>query len=158
MTDTSLTMRQLAPVDFHLADRFYDTTSYHSRCSAHELVFVAEDAGRVVGVVRLEPVEDVQVLRGMYLAEDYQGRGVGSALLQFIRPWLDRKPAMCLPFDHLGAFYATVGFQPVQVSELPAVMQQRDAHYRSQGHRIMAMVRQVNADRAGHDMAQVEAG
>ena len=110
----------------------------------------------MIGVVRLEPVEDVQVLRGMYLDEAYQGRGVGSALLQFIRPWLDRKPCLCLPFDHLATFYGTVDFRQVPVSELPAFMQQRDAHYRSQGHRIMAMAREANPDRTGHDMAQVE--
>jgi GNAT superfamily N-acetyltransferase len=40
-----------------------------------------EDGGRLVGVMGIQPVGDVDLIRHAYVAPDAQGRGVGGALL-----------------------------------------------------------------------------
>ncbi len=42
----------------------------------------AEDGGRLVGIMGIQPVRDVELIRHAYVAPDRQRRGVGAALLE----------------------------------------------------------------------------
>ncbi|HEY2599242.1 MAG TPA: GNAT family N-acetyltransferase, partial [Candidatus Dormibacteraeota bacterium] len=44
-----------------------------------------EAAGGVVGVMGIQPVRDVELIRHAYVAPDSQGRGVGGELLEHLR-------------------------------------------------------------------------
>ncbi len=45
----------------------------------------AEDAGELVGVMGIQPVKDVNLIRHAYTLPSHQGRGIGSALLAHLR-------------------------------------------------------------------------
>jgi GNAT superfamily N-acetyltransferase len=46
---------------------------------------VCEMDGRVVGVMGIQPVQNVHLIRHAYVLPEYQGRGVGSALMGHLR-------------------------------------------------------------------------
>jgi GNAT superfamily N-acetyltransferase len=43
-----------------------------------------EDGGRLLGIMGVQPVRDVNLIRHAYVVPDSQGRGVGSALLEHL--------------------------------------------------------------------------
>jgi len=43
-----------------------------------------EDAGRLVGIMGIQPVRDVNLVRHAYVVPEAQGRGVGGALLEHL--------------------------------------------------------------------------
>jgi GNAT superfamily N-acetyltransferase len=43
-----------------------------------------EDDGSLVGVMGIEPVKDVTLIRHSYVLPEYQGRGIGKALLKHL--------------------------------------------------------------------------
>ena len=44
-----------------------------------------EDDGRIVGVMGIQPVRDVHLIRHAYVLPEYQGRGIGRQLLTELR-------------------------------------------------------------------------
>ena len=46
--------------------------------------------GILVGVMGIQPVKDVDLIRHAYVAPDYQGHGIGAALLDHLRPKTQR--------------------------------------------------------------------
>lgn len=45
----------------------------------------AEEDGELVGVMGIQPVKDVRLIRHAYTLPSYQGRGIGSRLLKHLR-------------------------------------------------------------------------
>jgi GNAT superfamily N-acetyltransferase len=43
-----------------------------------------EDAGELLGIMGIQPVRDVNLIRHAYVVPDSQGRGIGSALLEHL--------------------------------------------------------------------------
>jgi N-acetylglutamate synthase-like GNAT family acetyltransferase len=78
-----------------------------------------EDAGTLVGVMGLQKVRDVTLIRHAYVRPAYQGRGIGGALLatlagQISRPLLVGTWAAA---EWAIRFYAQHGFRQVSVLE-----------------------------------------
>jgi GNAT superfamily N-acetyltransferase len=44
-----------------------------------------EESRRLVGVMGFQPLEDVTLIRHAYVLPDYQGRGLGSKLLEHLK-------------------------------------------------------------------------
>lgn len=44
-----------------------------------------EEAGSLIGVMGIQPIRDVTLIRHAYVRTEQQGRGIGSALLNFLR-------------------------------------------------------------------------
>lgn len=44
-----------------------------------------EEAAKLVGVMGFQPIKDVTLIRHAYVLPDYQGRGIGSRLLNYLK-------------------------------------------------------------------------
>ena len=122
--------------------RLYRATGYAGRVDPeNDRALVALVGDVFVGVVRLCHEYRVTVLRGMRVADSYQRRGIGTALLRGLEPLLTAQDCYCLPFTHLERFYSLIGFQTMQDGEVPGFLSARTARYRSKGEAISPMVR-----------------
>lgn len=120
---------------------FYETVGYGGGVTTADLVLVATRDRSLAGVVRLCQDQGVTVLRGMQVAPDCRRQGIGLALLAACGPWLGPGPAYCLPYAHLGKFYARAGFLPAAPATLPRFLADRLAAYRLAGQQVIAMRR-----------------
>lgn len=75
-----------------------------------------EDDGVLVGVMGIQPVRDVDLIRHAYVAPAHQRRGVGGALLAALAPAGAERPVLVGTWAAAGwaiAFYRRHGFAPV---------------------------------------------
>jgi GNAT superfamily N-acetyltransferase len=82
------------------------------------------DDGRLVGVMGVQPVRDVVLIRHAYVLPDTQGRGIGSALLSALT---ERVSAQLLVGTWAAAtwaigFYERHGFVPVARERVPDLL------------------------------------
>jgi GNAT superfamily N-acetyltransferase len=74
-----------------------------------------EDDGELVGIMGIQPVRDVELIRHAYVAPERQGHGVGSALLEHLEGRSTR-PMLVGTWAAAGwaiGFYRRHGFEPV---------------------------------------------
>jgi|TARA_Y100000031_G_C8192205_1_gene371945 GNAT superfamily N-acetyltransferase len=76
--------------------------------------YVWEESGELIGIMGVEPIEDVTLIRHSYVLPRWQGKGIGSRLLNHIKElvttsrllvgtWADARRAI--------AFYQKYGFR-----------------------------------------------
>lgn len=119
----------------------YGRWGYDGGILADDRVYVAEERGAYVGIVRRTREEGVTMLRGMQVAPECQRRGIGRKLLTAFSGDLGAEACYCIPYDHLTGFYGLVGFAPVAESDAPEFLRARLETYRSQGLRVLVMCR-----------------
>jgi GNAT superfamily N-acetyltransferase len=130
-----------APAELDEVRAFYARAGYGGTVAEQDVTLVARVDGRLVGVVRLCPESGITVLRGMQVDPAHQRSGLGRRMLAACRPWLERGPACCLPYEHLIPFYALAGFEVASPAQLPEFLAERLARYRAAGQRVLAMHR-----------------
>lgn len=123
-------------------DQFYKAQGYHSNWSDSERAFICLIDGAVIGSVKVELINDVTILRGMYIDERYQGKGLGLRFLKYIEPVLNTRTAYCMPLSHVKGLYEYIGFAEVSENEYPEFLQVRCKQYRELGYSISAMRRE----------------
>jgi predicted N-acetyltransferase YhbS len=93
------------------------------------VLVLAEDAGAVVGVVRLCRVEDWVMLRGMDIQSAYRRQGLGTRMLRALEQHMHNSDCYCIPWAHLTIFYEQIGFRAVSGEALPGFLRERlDKH------------------------------
>jgi GNAT superfamily N-acetyltransferase len=101
------------------ADRWHEPYMPAAELDAEIAAGVAfwgfEDCGALVGVMGLQPVGDVELIRHAYVAPAHQGRGVGGALLEHV---VRAREGRLLVGTWAAAgwaigFYRRHGFEPV---------------------------------------------
>lgn len=83
-----------------------------------------EDGGEVVGVMGLQPVEDVVLIRHAYVRTAHQGRGIGTALMDHLAGQVD-EPLLVGTWAAAGwaiGFYERHGFRLVPGAEKDALL------------------------------------
>jgi GNAT superfamily N-acetyltransferase len=125
----------------------YRAWGYDGGIKEGDVVFVAE-RDRPVGIVRRSWEEgDTLMLRGMWVAPEHRGDGIGSALLAAFVRELGDDPSVAghacwgVPFAHLERFYGQGGFVFVPVATAPSFIRERIARYEREGHRVAVMRR-----------------
>ena len=126
----------------HEINLFYREQGYHRHWSDTERAFVCLFNNKVVGSVKVESIDNINVLRGMYITEKFQGKGLGRRLLRFIEPVLNLQVSYCMPLAHVSDFYEYIGFSKVLESEFPIFLQERCEEYRKCGYQISTMIRE----------------
>ncbi len=78
-----------------------------------------EDAGALAGVMGIQPVQDVTLIRHAYVRTTSQKRGIGALLLSNLRELSDRPVLIGTWADAVGAirFYERHGFHVVGAEE-----------------------------------------
>lgn len=78
-----------------------------------------EEDGALVGLMGIQHVLDVTLIRHAYVLTEKQGRGIGTALLEYLRPLTDRPILIGTWADAVWAirFYERDGFELVSTEE-----------------------------------------
>ena len=127
---------------------FYNAVGYGGGVTDADITIAAKLNGRVIGAVRLCDEAGVTVLRGMQVDPACQRKGIGRSLLDHCIPYLNRRTAYCLPYEHLVQFYGRGGFVIAPPATLPSFLAGRLAAYALSGQRTLAMKRQSDLHRA----------
>ena len=83
-----------------------------------------DDDGTLAGVMGVQQVKDVTLIRHAYVRPDCQGRGIGSALLRYLETLTDRHVLIGTWADASWAirFYEAHGYALVPANRTPALL------------------------------------
>lgn len=137
-----MAIRCASPSERIIVEAFYCETAYYGGLTAADTVIVAESDGELVGAVRLCVEEDVLVLRGMRVRENFRRQGVGTQILAAVDRFVGERQCYCIAHRHLRSFYGQIGFNEIQLNTAPTFLQQRLAKYTEQGLVVIIMARE----------------
>ncbi len=112
-------------------------------------VYIAEDAGVIIGAVRLCREEGRTLLRTMHVDAAYRGRGIGRRLLEAFQEAVRDVECYCIPFQHLVRFYGMIGFATIPPEQAPPHIQERLRQYRARGMNGIVMRREKDMPQDG---------
>jgi predicted N-acetyltransferase YhbS len=103
----------------------YAAVGYKGGVLDSDICFLASVNGQPVGAVRLCMENDVLVLRGMMVKQEFQRQGIGKALLNALDKHISTNKCYCINPQHLKDFYGRIGFQQVDADVAPAFFVER---------------------------------
>lgn len=132
-------VRRANEMDLEQVNIFYKRAGYSHDATDSDIIFICESGSTIIGTVRIVFENGEYVLRGMQIAPEFQGRGIGSHLLSEMKPVLRdlKKTCYCVPYSHLEKFYGQIGFQ--KTTEGPRFLEERVAKYNSTGMDVILM-------------------
>ena len=106
--------RGVIPAD-RLADPYMSAEALQHEIDSGVRFWAGTDGASVLGVMGVQPVQDVTLIRHAYVRTEAQGRGVGSRLLAHLRAMTSRPVLMGAWADAMWAirFYERHGFRMV---------------------------------------------
>ncbi len=119
----------------------YRLWGYRRAVLPSDVIFVAHCGSDLIGIVRRTVEHGMTMLRGMHVAPDWRGRGVGTLLLGAFEAALPPGPCVCVPYSYLEKFYAGIGFERLSETDAPQFLVDRLAQYRAEGRDVMLMRR-----------------
>ena len=120
---------------------FYASVGYGGGALPGDRILVARAEGDIIGAVRLCDEEGTLVLRGMYVAEERRGQGLGSLLLESMTVAIGPAECWCIPYIHLVSFYSKIGFHEPESESIPEFLAARRARYEASGQEVVVMWR-----------------
>ncbi len=98
---------------------YMSASSLQAEIAAGVVFWGWEESGALVGVMGLQPVRDVMLIRHAYVRPPWQGRRIGDALLTFL---IECTPGVLLVGTWAAAewairFYRRHGFEPASAGE-----------------------------------------
>jgi orotate phosphoribosyltransferase len=134
--------------DVDIVNAFYSANGDSARVAVGERFVLAEDSKQLVGVVRLCNEHGHSVLRTMRVKESYRRQGIGKQMLEMFECLLPlHSECYCLPYTHLTAFYARIGFDVIPAQEAPQHLQDRHHRYCEEGTDVCVMKRSADRSR-----------
>lgn len=134
-----LTFEILDPIKLPLVSRLYKAHYPSGKAKKDELTVVAYKESKMVAVVRFRSVEQFRLLTGMLVIPEYRAKGVGHELLNYCQQQILKQDDFCFAYEHLEAFYATHGFETVEMTQLPNSLKMLFERYISSGKKLIAM-------------------
>jgi N-acetylglutamate synthase-like GNAT family acetyltransferase len=136
-----ITIGLAGPADSNKILNLYNTCRYSGGILPTDAIVIAKEDRQVIGAVRLCVENDINMLRGMQILPAMQRQRIGSQMLYFCLPLMQRQTTYCLPYSHLTHFYSQIGFQLADETTLPAFIQTRLLNYRTDAIDMVPMVR-----------------
>lgn len=134
--------------DEFLADiiNFYESQGYLGGALETDKIALAFDDDRIIGVARISLEKNTYSLRGMFIDEAYQRKGIGREMLKVLEKYLIdlNVECYCIPNNNLDQFYGLLGFKVIPVEEGPSHIVERIEKYRNKGYKVFLMKRSVN--------------
>jgi GNAT superfamily N-acetyltransferase len=135
------TIRIARPEEHARALATYEAWGYGGGVQPDDVVYLAETGGELVGIVRRTREHEVTMLRGMQVAPEWRGRGIGRQLLRALVADLGTDECLCVPYTHLTSFYGAAGFVEIPEENAPPFLRYRVAGYRTRGLSVLVMRR-----------------
>jgi GNAT superfamily N-acetyltransferase len=118
INDGAAAYRGVVPPD-RLRDPYMSADQLRHEIEAGVVFWGSEDHGELQGVMGIQDVRDVTLIRHAYVRSDRQGRGVGGALLDHLRQLTDR-PVLIGTWAAASwaiVFYEKHGFRRVSAAD-----------------------------------------
>lgn len=132
----SCSAQWLSDAEMPLANKFYRTYKFRGKARRHEPCAVVRDRqNSIIACGCLRKLTDSQLLVGVAVAPDYQGKGVARRLLAFMQEAFDGQ-TFTFPYRELIPFYESLGFVEVGLEGLPSAISDRFLTYQKQGRDI----------------------
>jgi GNAT superfamily N-acetyltransferase len=105
-------------------DPYMSLQELDSEISAGVAFWAYDSEGDVIGVMGIQPVRDVDLIRHAYVRPGNQRRGIGAALISHIRSMSSRQMLVgtWAAAAWAIAFYQRHGFEPVSAEKKPALL------------------------------------
>jgi len=139
----AITLNWALSQEYDQVRALYKTCGYGGGLIDSDRVVVAGD-GKIVAAVRICRENDVLILRGMQVKQEYQRKGIGLAMLRFLQNQMDMSGCFCLPYKHLVNFYAQIGFEEISPKDAPSFLAGRLEKYRGNGNREITIMQIKN--------------
>jgi len=137
----NLTIELAGLSEFNKVLDLYALCKYKGVIHPSDAIVIAKSERKVIGAVRLCVENDLNILRGMQIVPAMQRQKIGSQMLYFCLPLMQRQTTWCLTYAHLNHFYGQIGFHTVDENQLPALIKERFLNYRIDGADVIPMVR-----------------
>ncbi|MFN2637468.1 MAG: GNAT family N-acetyltransferase, partial [Gemmatimonadaceae bacterium] len=134
-------VRVAQPDEHEQLAELYLRWDYRGGIDDADIVYVAEQGDRPVGLVRRTFECGVTMLRGMHVDPAHHSQGVGSQLLHALVADLTGQECFCMPFTHLIAFYERGAFAVIDEDAAPEFLVKRLYQYRQKGYNVLIMRR-----------------
>ncbi|HEX6372830.1 MAG TPA: GNAT family N-acetyltransferase [Longimicrobium sp.] len=138
---TDATIRIARPEEHPRVLATYEAWGYGGGVQPEDRVYLAESGAELVGIVRRTREHEVTMLRGMQVAPEWRGRGIGWRLLRALVAELGAEECYCVPYSHLTGFYGGAGFVAIPEENAPPFLRPRMAGYRTRGLDVLVMRR-----------------
>lgn len=93
---------------------------------AHETIVIAELDGVRAGIGRLvDAGEGACELGGMFVFDEFRGRGVARAIVDELLRRADGRTVYCIPFADLEELYAAAGFRRIEADGVPRKVEEK---------------------------------
>lgn len=125
--------------------RFYKRNGYKGKIQPNDICAWLSKSDVIVAAVRLTPspqADDEYIqLKGLWLAKDLRGKGIGGQFLNRLGTYLlqTNVPCYCLAFSHLEKFYITHQFKSLPEEDAPSLLRQQLQRYRNRGNQLRLM-------------------
>lgn len=167
---STITIERVPLAHYPLISRFYNRARYKSKPAKVDEVWGVKVDGEWIAALRLCPLlltesapapadgflsvaddkttglvsvrTDDCFLRSLAVLPERRREGIGHQLMHEVCLTLD-KPCWCFPYLHLQGFYERLGFQSVEMNEVPDLLWRRFEVYERQGKSLLVMQRPV---------------
>lgn len=114
------------------AEAFYQTCNRPAALEPGDDLVIARHNGAITGIVRLCQENETFTLRTMQIHPQAQRQGLGLIILKAFENLVEVRrihEIFCMPYTHLESFYATIGFQQIELPSAPAFLQKRQQDF-----------------------------
>ncbi|MBU2710946.1 GNAT family N-acetyltransferase [Zooshikella harenae] len=132
-------VKQLKPVEYPLVNRFYKVQGYKGKARGNENIFVLQQS-QIVAALRLVPLTDQWLLRGLWVDYALRRQGLGLALLNGIIDFLTISHYYCFADQDVVPFYLKAEFISPNIQTLPVPILQRFKAYQQRNARLQALI------------------
>ena len=129
----------LSDVEIPLANKFYRKHGFRGKAKRHESCAVVKDNDKqIIACGYLRDYNNFKLLSGVAVDNLVQRQGIARLLLEFMTLRFDQQ-TYSFPFEHLIPFYASIGFQTVNIGQVDASVNKLYSNYLQQGRKIELM-------------------
>lgn len=116
-------------------NRFYKRNGHKGKSSPNQPSFWLEHDGKIQAAVRFEEQDGYLLMRGLWVAKDSRGMGLGAQILTQLAPFLAQHKCFCLPFSEQINFYHRNHFIDA-INHAPEKLQQQHQRYIDKGQSL----------------------
>jgi len=132
-------LKQLDPIYFPLAKKFYKTHGQSNKTDRQDEVFAAYTKDHICACLRIGRLAHYPLMRAVYVAPEHRRQGLARALIRYSLEHTKKQECWTFPYQDLVTFYQQFGYSEVSSQSAPAAIQEAFKNYTKQGRNISLM-------------------